>query len=83
MVKDKDVSQMLALFPPHAVYYFAKANIPRGMEADDLKSQAALFGLLGKSYRSVRYALAAAKRKAQKDDLIFIGGSTFVVAEIL
>ena len=83
MVNDKDINKMLSLFPKNAIYYFAKANIPRGMEAQQLQTQAETHGLKGKTYKSVKKALAAAKDNSTKEDLIYIGGSTFVVAEIL
>lgn len=82
-VNDKSISDILPLFPQHAVYYFAKANIPRGLEATILKENAAQVGLSGKAYSSVRLALKAAKRKASPDDVIFVGGSIFVVGEVL
>jgi len=82
-VNDKDVSNILALFPTDAKYYFAKANIPRGLGADELRKSAMNFGLKGKSYMSVKKALAAAKLSAKKTDMIYVGGSIFVVAEIL
>ena len=83
MVRDKDISKMLALFPTEATYYFAKANIPRGLPADELQAKAAPFGLMGKTYPSVKRALAAAKRRTATNDLIYVGGSTFVVAEVI
>ena len=82
-VKDKDLSKVLKLLPQNATYYFAKANIPRGLDAEILRGMAAEHGLTGKHYKSVRQALAAAKKSAQIDDLIFVGGSIFVVAEVL
>ncbi|MEK7257047.1 MAG: folylpolyglutamate synthase/dihydrofolate synthase family protein [Bacteroidota bacterium] len=83
MVKDKDISPVLSLLPENATYYFAKANIPRGLEAPVLQEKAAALGLHGKAYSSVRRALAAAKKCAGNDDLIFVGGSIFVVAEVI
>lgn len=83
MVKDKDISKMLSLMPTNATYYFCKANIPRGMDAETLKVQAAEYRLFGKAYPSVKRALAAAKRQAKADDLIYVGGSTFIVAEVI
>ena len=83
VVSDKDITKMLDLLPKDARYYFAKANIPRGMEAATLKEKAAAFGLQGRAYTSVRNAFQAAKRHAAPADLIYIGGSTFVVAEII
>jgi len=82
-VNDKDLSKVLALFPKDATYYFAKANIPRGLEASALQTIAKEFQLIGKSYTSVNKAFAAAHKKAQPEDLIFVGGSIFVVAEVL
>ncbi|MBL7818869.1 MAG: bifunctional folylpolyglutamate synthase/dihydrofolate synthase [Saprospiraceae bacterium] len=83
MVRDKDISKVLRLLPTHATYYFCKANIPRGLEADALQNQAQAFGLVGKTYPSVKRALAAAKKQAKPDDLIYIGGSIFVLAEVI
>lgn len=82
-VNDKDLSKVLNLFPGGASYYFAKANIPRGLPADELKNTAGAAGLQGKSYSSVRKAFATAKRQLQPNDVLFVGGSIFVVAEIL
>ena len=82
-VNDKDLGKVLALLPKDARYYFAKANIPRGLDAKLLQAQASNFDLKGRTYNSVRNALRAAKRAAQEKDLIYIGGSTFTVAEII
>jgi dihydrofolate synthase/folylpolyglutamate synthase len=82
-VNDKDVDKVLGYFPRQARYYFAKANIPRGLEAAVLKDKAAGYGLEGRAYSSVRNALKAAKRAAAPDDLIVVTGSIFVVAEVL
>lgn len=82
-VKDKDLSKVLTLFPDKATYYFAKANIPRGLDAEILRGMASEHNLQGKVYKSVKQALAAAKKRAKVNDLIFVGGSIFVVAEIL
>lgn len=83
MVKDKDIVAMLRLLPKTAVYYFCKADIPRGLAVEDLRRQAVDAGLHGKAYSSVKNALRAAKRAAAKEDLIFVGGSIFVVAEVI
>ncbi|MDX1941220.1 MAG: folylpolyglutamate synthase/dihydrofolate synthase family protein [Saprospiraceae bacterium] len=83
VVSDKDISKMLELLPKDARYYFAKANIPRGLNAKELQEKAAAFGLRGRAYISVKNAFKAAKRKAKTDDLIYIGGSTFIVAEVI
>ncbi len=82
-VRDKDLSKVLKLLPQNATYYFAKADIPRGLDAQILRGMAAEHGLEGKAYSSVRNALTAAKRVAKADDLIYVGGSIFVVAEVL
>ena len=83
VVKDKDISKMLKLLPMDATYYFAKANIPRGLDAEILRGLAEETGRHGKAYKSVRQALAAAKKKANSDDLIYVGGSIFVLAEVI
>ncbi|MCC6252903.1 MAG: bifunctional folylpolyglutamate synthase/dihydrofolate synthase [Bacteroidia bacterium] len=83
MVNDKDVTKILSMLPKNAEYYFCKANIPRGMQADTLAQEANIFNLRGKVYGSVRKALNAAKKQALTNDLIFVGGSTFTVAEII
>ena len=82
-VKDKSLKMVLPLFPRNAKYYFCKPNILRGLNADDLKSKAELFGLKGIVYNSVSEALNAAKKNANESDFIFVGGSNFVVAEIV
>ncbi len=82
-VNDKDVDKALSFFPKEARYYFAKANIPRGLEADLLREKAGESGLIGRTYRSVPNALKAAKRAAAPEDLILVIGSIFVVGEVL
>ncbi len=81
-VRDKDVAKMLALLPRAATYYFCQAGIPRALPAGELAAQAAALGLQGRPYGPVAAALAAARAAAGPDDVVFIGGSTFVVAEI-
>ena len=83
VVNDKDLTKILAMLPKEATYYFCRPDIPRGLDAENLKQQAADFGLNGEAYSSVNAALKAARNAAGKDDLVFIGGSTFVVAEII
>jgi len=83
IVKDKDPSLILSEFPQNALYYFAKPDIPRGLDADKLKEIAAQYGLNGQAYASVGEALNEAKKKAHKKDVIFVGGSSFVVAEVV
>jgi len=83
MVNDKDVSSILSLLPKKAIYYFTKASVPRALPAEELKLQAGKFKLKGETFGNVKSALTSAKKKAKKDDLIFVGGSTFVVADAL
>jgi dihydrofolate synthase/folylpolyglutamate synthase len=83
VVNDKDLDEILPIFPKNAIYYFCKPNIPRGLEASILEKKATTFDLKGEVYNSVTDAYQKAKQNAAKSDLIYIGGSTFVVAEIL
>lgn len=83
MVKDKDIDGVLALLPKNAAYYFCQPNLERAMPANELAQKAALHHLAGKVFKSVVDAFKNAKEKSNPEDLIFIGGSTFVVAEIL
>jgi dihydrofolate synthase / folylpolyglutamate synthase len=83
VVNDKDISKMLTMLPKDAIYYFCKPDIPRGLDAERLKEKAESFGLHGDIYPSVKAAFQAAQHNAGKDDLVFVGGSTFVVAEIV
>lgn len=82
MVKDKDADSILSLLPQNATYYFCAAEIPRAMDASELADKARVFGLNSNVLSSVVDAIKNAKSSADPDDLIFIGGSTFVVAEI-
>lgn len=81
-VKDKDISGVLQLFPKDATCYFCAADIPRSLPVADLAALARSLGLKGKEYTSVAEALSAAKKRAKNDDFIYVGGSTFVVAEV-
>ncbi|NHA06824.1 bifunctional folylpolyglutamate synthase/dihydrofolate synthase [Mucilaginibacter sp. HC2] len=83
MVNDKDITKVLALLPTKAIYYFCKPDIPRGLDAESMQQQAASFGLHGNTYPSVKAALSAAQANATDNDLVFVGGSTFVVAEVV
>jgi len=83
VVDDKDIAGILSLLPHKASYYFTNANIPRAMDGNQLMKRAAYFNLIGESFETVELAIAAARKNAGVDDLIFIGGSTFVVAEAL
>ena len=82
MVKDKDVTDILRFLPGHAKYYFCQAKIPRAMDAHTLREKAALFGLQGEVVPDVNEAKRRALADALADDFVFIGGSTFVVAEL-
>ena len=83
MVNDKDILSLLELFPKQAQYYFCKPNVPRGLEASELAQIFTEHGFEGSVHPSVKDALKAAKQSASHDDFIYVGGSTFVVAEII
>jgi dihydrofolate synthase/folylpolyglutamate synthase len=83
MVNDKDIDGILSMLPQEASYYFCKADIPRGMDATKLSEMAAAKGLKGEVYSSVHEALEAAQASASAKDLVFVGGSTFTVAEVV
>lgn len=82
-VNDKNLASILPLLPNTAKYYFCQADIARAMEVHKLKQEANKYKLKGDAFTSVEKALNHAKKSAQKEDLIFVGGSTFVVAEVL
>ncbi len=82
VVKDKDVMQVLRLLPEDASYYFCQAKIPRAMDANQLAETARALGRRGIIVPDVNDAIREAERNASPEDMIFIGGSTFVVAEI-
>jgi len=83
VVADKDLSLVLPYFPKDAKYYYSQAKIPRAMKKEKLTKEANDFGLVGKTYKSIRYALAASKRSAKTGDLILVTGSIFTVAEVV
>ena len=83
MVNDKNVSEILQLFPKNEDYYFCKANIPRALDSRELKSIAEKIGIIGEDYSSVENAINSAKKRVKKEELLYIGGSTFVVADAL
>lgn len=83
MVNDKDISNIIDLFPKKAAYYFCKPNVLRGLDVEILKSHFVEKGFKGNVYKTVKEALDSAKKIANKKDLIYVGGSTFVVAEII
>ena len=82
-VADKNIDEILPLFPKNARYYFTKPQNLRGLDANFLMEKAQNFGLNGKAYISISDAYKAALNHANKNDLLYIGGSTFIVAEIL
>lgn len=83
MVSDKDIDHILPLLPKKAVYYFTKASIKRALPETELREKARKCGLDGRCFSTVKEALETAKTEAEKEDLIFVGGSTFVVAEVI
>jgi dihydrofolate synthase/folylpolyglutamate synthase len=82
-VNDKDLKSVLPLFPSGATYYFTKASVPRALKEEILMQEAAKYGLTGKCYPDVKSALRQARINATQSDMIFIGGSTFIVAEVI
>jgi dihydrofolate synthase/folylpolyglutamate synthase len=83
VVSDKKLDDVLGLFPKNARYYFCQPNIPRALNVDALEVKANAFKLKGKKYTSVNEAYKSAKENTDKNDIVYIGGSTFVVAEVL
>lgn len=83
MVNDKDIDSVLRILPQDAIYYFCKASIPRAMNEEILAEKARATGLHGNCYPTVAEAYAQARQNALPDDMIYIGGSTFVVAEVI
>ena len=83
MVAEKSLEDILPLFPKEADYYFCKPAIPRGLSEEVIEKKAMEFQLLGKKYASVENAYANALLNANQEDIVFVGGSTFVVAEII
>ena len=83
VVDDKNIDKILEILPENAKYYFTRASIPRALDQNILREKAQKYGLIGESFEKVEAALKSAKKNAGPKDLIFIGGSTFVVAEVL
>lgn len=83
MVNDKDISGVLNMLPKHATYYFTKANVSRALNEKEVQSLAAKAGLYGNTYPTVKEAVKAAQMAATPEDFIFVGGSTFIVADLL
>ena len=81
--KDKNIDEILPMFPADAYYIFTRADVERAVDADALATKATQYGLQGETAGSVGEALARARELATADDTIFVGGSTFVVAEAL
>lgn len=82
-VREKRLDKILPLFPREAAYYFCRPDLPRGLEADTLREAARAHGLAGDAYPSVAAALKGAVAAADPNDLVFVGGSTFTVAEVV
>ena len=83
MVNDKDVRGVLSLLPTDATYYFTKASVKRALPEDELQQIANEFGLQGNTYATVSQAVKCAKKESLPEDLIFVGGSSFIVADLL
>ncbi len=82
MVKDKEIDAVLKMLPADAAYYFTNAHIPRALPAKDLQDKAAVFGLTGTYYDDVNAAITAAKLTAEKDAVIIVCGSVFLIGEV-
>ena len=82
VVNDKDLNSIIDLLPKNATYYFCKPDIPRGLDAEELKVILNNYGLQGEAYGSVNEAYKNALNSSGTNDFVFIGGSTFVVAEL-
>lgn len=83
VVNDKDISKILKMLPKDATYYFCKASIPRALDENELSILAKKAGLSGTTFKTVPEALAKAKKQAKAKDLVFVGGSTFTVADVI
>ena len=83
MVNDKDINGVISLLPSDATYYFTQASVKRALPAEEVMKTGNSHGLHGAAYPSVKDALEAAKRNASENDLIFVGGSTFIVSDLI
>lgn len=83
MVNDKDINGVISLLPQNAVYYFTQASVKRALPAEEIKKIGNSHGLKGEAYKNVKEALYAAKQNASEKDMIFVGGSTFIVADLI
>ena len=82
-VKEKDLSSILPMLPKNACYYFCKPQIDRGLDATVLQEKAREYGIEGVVFSSVKEALTKAQQEAKVTDFVYVGGSTFVVAEVV
>jgi dihydrofolate synthase/folylpolyglutamate synthase len=82
-VNDKDLSEIFSILPVEGIYYFTRASVPRSMDHQELLQQAISYGLQGSAHDNVNKAFTAARKAAVPEDMIFVGGSTFVVADLL
>ena len=80
---DKNIQKISNIFPKNGSYYFVKPNVGRGMDADEVKKIFSLNKRFGDSFKSSKEALSEACKNAKQNDFVFIGGSTFVVSEIV
>ena len=83
MVNDKDINGVISLLPENAVYYFTQASVKRALPAEEIKKIGNSHGLKGEAYKNVKEALYAAKQNASEKDMNFVGGSTFIVADLI
>ena len=83
MVNDKDIRGVLSLLPQRARYYFTKASVKRALSEEEIQRQAAGFGLQGSCFPDVVSAVHAAQEESLPEDCIFVGGSNFIVADLL
>ena len=83
LVNDKDITHILELLPKDAIYYFTRATVARALPAENLKEQAKKAGLKGNAFANVKDAYLQAKQDSSPEDLIFIGGSNFIVGDLL
>ena len=82
-VNDKDINEILKILPKDALYYFCEAKIPRSLDKFKLYQKAKNFKLKGQTFDNIKNAFIKAKTTAKDDDCILVGGSTFIVAELL
>jgi dihydrofolate synthase/folylpolyglutamate synthase len=83
MVNDKDVNKVLSMLDKDAEYYLSQAKIPRALPVDELAEKAQQAGLSFTKYATISQALAQAQQDSEENDLVFVGGSTFTVAEVV